>query len=445
MSLFESLYDEEGGDDASAPETGSEGEAAPAPERDESALPGDGLPEIEVPDDGRRDGPGADAGEDAAPVAELDIDTPPMSLQDFAAEMFDGSRPDEVDEDPAGDDPVAIDEPAASPDELATEVLGEHEPQDVDSGDAGSGFSSLFASGGEAGDVADDEPGVEPVSDGPARDDAPIPTSGPDEPATAKPAGSLASAASEIADLAKTPVATMAPPEDDEQHDEPDETSSGAVDGTDASDSSDGEIDFGVPLAIDDLLPSSKPSGGGTSLPSLSGDIPVKLIAVLLAAALVGFLGMRMLGGGSGNEASSASSPAENPEAALPGAPGSPAELLDRAQAAMGESELRNATLAAQAEYANTGTFARSASEWAALLPQLEVNDGADAAPARDVMSVVSSDHAACFETLLRNGTTVAAGVTAEALGFNQDPGGGSICTTDASVIEGWAPSLSGL
>lgn len=61
------------------------------------------------------------------------------------------------------------------------------------------------------------------------------------------------------------------------------------------------------------------------------------------------------------------------------------------------------------------------------------------------MLSVVSDDDAVCFETVLQNGSTVAAGVTATTMGFEQDPGGDSICTADAAVIEGWAPSLSNL
>lgn len=465
MSLFGSLYDEEAGDDASPP-PGAEPAAASAgePGSPDAASPDAGLPEIDMPAD---DPVGDPTDEAPTPATDLEIDAPSMSLQDFAAQMFDGSTEnDATDEGGPSDQPISIevaddldadfaalstgeptpdagadtqpdpeievpepDEPVAA--EAATDERSDASSDDA-SGEAPSGFSSLFGGDDE---VAPDSFGP---SDGPGADVA---------PKSPQPAGSLASAASDLADLAKSPVATLAPPDEDDETDFEDDAPPPGPEESGTAEAADGPVDFGEPLLVDDLLPSAKPAGG-SSLPSLSGRIPVKLVAVLVVAALAGFVGMRMLGGGSGSDAAAepgsaeAAAPPDDPGSEIPRSPG---EVLDRAQTVGAEAELRDATIAAQAEYANSGTFARSAADWDAVIAQARVADGASTAPARDVLSVVSDDDAVCFETLLQNGTTAAAGVTATAIGFEQDPGGGSICTADAAVIEGWAPSLSGV
>ena len=210
------------------------------------------------------------------------------------------------------------------------------------------------------------------------------------------------------------------------------------------------------PLALvdDDLLPVRKPARGSSfSLPSLPGGglgNHLTTVLVILVALVTGYFGYRTFVGGNGSS-DSTSAPASGGEPAgvaagpVPAspAPDGPVAVLDAAQLAAAEVELRDAAVQAQAHFAETDSYALSATDWGRILGRTVVTAGTPMSPG--VLQVVADDDAACFQSTLLNGGTVSAGVTGTGVTFAADAGGSSLCTADADVLAGWESTLAPL
>lgn len=202
------------------------------------------------------------------------------------------------------------------------------------------------------------------------------------------------------------------------------------------------------PFADDDVLPAYKPKRGSPlrGVRAIGGRHAAGA-AVLVAALLSGFVGYRMVAGGS--EESPERDQVANANEVLNGLAGGGtpglADLggaLDATQLVSAEADLRMFGMQALAQYAEAGTFALTADEWSQWVGRPVVAGGG--APQPDVFSVLADDDAVCFETLTPGGTTVATGITPDAVGFASDPSGASACTADAPTLASWQPSLLG-
>ena len=448
VSLFDSLYGEQSGE-PDAPATAPD--HPPSADANAASLGGLAVdaPPIEI------------APITIAPdAARLDMDAPVSSgiaSPGVASPGIDPTRPA----------PIAFEAPAMSLQDFATEVFGTRGEM-VSAPAEASAFAAASATGEPGTDVI--ESSFAAVSSAPIGFDAPDALGAPLDPVDAgpPPAPSAFAVASTVADsVADTsPITTDSSPFSPDAV-APDPVSPGLVPpGNDGGIIEDGTIDDAIVLEGmtgigDDLLPTRKPKRGlpvttrgapsTEDAPTVSGGLAqrAKMAGLVVLALASGFFGYRTFApdgsGGSdgGAQAASLAGPpsAPQPDAAATSGLGAPLGAIEPTELAAAEVALRAVGLEAQTYFAETGTYALDAAAWDQVIDAPVVAPGSPVA--QGAFSVVSDQDAACFQTATAGGASVAIGVTGQGLTFASDAAGASICSADASVLAGWAPSLA--